>query len=160
MIQRIQSIYLVLAGIFSAFTCFVPVATFNHTDGKGAIWFHMSSIEYYGSVLFESLSEMTGRHPWGLAVMAALTTILAVVAIFCFKNRKRQVKMVNVCSLINVVWYVAFAAYAFSVKSRTAFDLSLEVGCLFPLLSLITLFLAKRAIKHDEALVRAADRIR
>lgn len=160
MIQRIQSIYLVLAGIFSAFTCFVPVATFSHTNGNCVIWFHMSSIEYYGSVLFESLSEMAGRHPWGLSVMATLATIIAFIAIFCFKNRKRQVKMVNTCSLVNVVWYIALAAYAFSVKSRTSFDLSLEVGCLFPLLSLITLFLAKRAIKYDEALVRAADRIR
>ena len=160
MIQRIQSIYLVLAGIFSAFTCFVPVATFANANGQAPVWFHMSSIEYYGSVSFDSLSEMASRHPWGLAVMAVIATIPAFVSIFCFKNRKRQIKMANMATWGNVIWYVAFAAYAFSVKSRLAFDFSFEVGCLFPLLSLITLFLAKRAIKHDEALVRAADRIR
>ena len=51
----------------------------------------------------------------------------------------------------NLMWYISFAAYILSVQSRTATSLHFELGCLFPVLAIIVLYLAKRAIKHDEA---------
>lgn len=161
MIQRIQSIYLVLAGFFSAFTFFEPVCSFIKQQASTTYCFCMSSCEYYNQATSNPIVDsITNRHPWGLAVMATLTTLLAIIAIFNYKNRKKQVKIVNIATITTIVWYIALAAYTLSVKGRTGFTPTFEIGCLFPLLSLLTLYLAKRAIKHDEALVRAADRIR
>ena len=79
---------------------------------------------------------------------------------FTYKNRKKQIKITNLAMASNLMWYISFAAYILSVQSRTATSLHFELGCLFPILAIIVLYLAKRAIKHDEALIRAADRIR
>lgn len=152
MIQRIQSIYLALAAAFSAFPFFVPLVLFTCGDK----WFSMNNVGYDGA----QLAEMTGRHPYGLAVWGIAVIVLALVSIFTFKNRKKQVRLTNWAIFANILWYVALVCYAFSVKSRTNTDLHFEIGCLFPLVSLIVLFLARKAIKHDDALVRAADRIR
>ena len=156
MIQRIQSIYLVLAGLFPAITYFVPLVLFTQSTGTSPQWFTLSSLCYDAT----SFAEMTGRHPWGLMITALIAVILPIVTIFGYNNRKKQIEFVNYAMFVNLLWYVALIAYTFSVKDRTLTTLSFEVGCLFPLLSLITLYLAKHAIKRDEALVRAADRIR
>lgn len=156
MIQRIQSIYLFLAGLFPAFTYFVPLIQFVYPNTSHAQWFYMNSL-CYDTV---TNTEMVGRHPWGLILFTLLAIILPLVTIFGYKNRKRQIKLVKYSTLVNVIWYITIAAYTFSIKGRTLTDVTLEIGCLFPLLSIITLFLAQKGIKHDEAMVRAADRIR
>lgn len=152
MIQRIQSIYLVLAGLFPAFTFFVPLVVFSNET----LNFTMTDLGYNVA----EGTEMASRHPYGLMVWAVCALVLSVVAIFGFKNRKKQMKQVKWGMMMNVLWYVAFIAYAFSVKSRTATELGFEVGCLFPLLSFLLQFVAYKAIKRDDDLVRAADRIR
>lgn len=152
MIQRIQSIYLVLAGLFPAFTFFVPVWAFYGAKES----FNISSVGYYPACL----PEIVGRHPYGMAFFAIASIIADVTAIFTYKNRKKQIKITNLAMASNLMWYISFAAYILSVQSRTATSLHFELGCLFPVLAIIVLYLAKRAIKHDEALIRAADRIR
>lgn len=152
MIQRIQSIYLVLAGLFPAFTFFVPVWAFYGAKES----FNISSVGYYPACL----PEIVERHPYGMAFFAIASIIVAVTAIFTYKNRKKQIKITNLAMASNLMWYISFAAYILSVQSRTATSLHFELGCLFPVLAIIVLYLAKRAIKHDEALIRAADRIR
>ncbi len=147
MIQRIQSIYLVLAGLFPAFTLFVPVATFM---GKGEDT-TLSSLGYY--------PEAALRCPFELVVWAVLAIVLPLVAIFLFSNRKRQIKLASLAHVANVLWYAGFVVACF-MANGTCGEYTFSIGCLFPLLSILMLFLAQKAIKHDEALVRAADRIR
>ena len=87
MIQRIQSIYLVLAGLFPAFTFFVPVWAFYGAKES----FNISSVGYYPACL----PEIVGRHPYGMAFFAIASIIAAVTAIFTYKNRKKQIKITN-----------------------------------------------------------------
>lgn len=152
MIQRIQSIYLVLAGLFPAFTFFVPVWAFY--DIKSS--FNVSSAGYFPT----DLPDTIGRHPYGMGFFSIVSIIAAITAIFAYKNRKKQIKITNIAMAGNFMWFISFAAYIYSVQSRTATNMHFELGCLFPLLAIIFLYLAKKAIKHDEALIRAADRIR
>lgn len=152
MIQRIQSIYLLLAGIFPAITFFVPVAIFV----KAESWFKMASTGYE----LLNMNGMDGRFPWGLLTFAILSTILPLIAIFQFKKRKRQLYIATIAICSNIVWYIALAAYAYSLAQRTGITPSFTICSLLPLLAIVVLFLARRAIRHDEALVKAADRIR
>ncbi len=153
MIQRIQSIYLVLAGLFPAFTLFVPIIAF----ANASVVFTMSGVGYENVA---QMAEMQGRHPYGLLFFAVCSIVISFLSIFAFKNRKKQMKQVKWGVCINVLWYIAFVVYVLSVKSRTSTDLSFEFGCLFPFFSILMQILAKHAIKRDEDLVRAADRIR
>lgn len=152
MIQRIQTLYLLLAGILPAFTFFFPVALLV----KGDAWLSMTSIGYD----MANVSEMAGSHPWALAVMAALSVVMAFVALFSFKNRKKQLRWVHGALTSNMVWYLTLIAYAFSAAGSTGLTLSFALCCLLPMLAMVALWMARRAIRHDEALVRAADRIR
>lgn len=151
MIQRVQSIYLVLAGLFPAFTFFLPIAGFQSATAD----FKMFACHFAGKG-----AEAAGAAPYATAVLAVLAIVLAFVAIFGFKNRKKQLKKCTWVMLANVAWYVAAAAYIIPLISGDAFSLVVGPTLYAPLLSIVCTMLAKRAIRKDEALVRAADRIR
>ena len=154
MIQRIQSIYLLLAGIFAALACAAPCALFTGSQPDDACTLYGC---HYAA---EPAAEALFTYPFGVTLMTALCTALPLIVIFGYKIRKRQISHVNLAMLLAVAWYAVCAAYCFAAASRTGFEVAPSFGLIFPALSLLALYLAKRGIKHDEALVRAADRIR
>lgn len=157
MIQRIQTLYLVLAGLFPAFTFYVPIVSFSFdAPATAASASFMCSLGYSGL----EATEIAGRHPYGLMVFAALGILIAWASIFGYKNRKKQIRTVNLALTSLFIWYISFFAYTYSVMEKLQATVGFEVGCLLPLVSILLLFLARKAIRHDEALVRAADRIR
>lgn len=154
MIQRIQSIYLLLAGIFAALAFATPCALFTSAQPD-------ATCTLYGCYYVTSpATEELFSYPFGVTLMTALCMALPLIIIFGYKNRKRQINHVNLAMLLAVAWYAVCAAYCFAAASRTGFEVAPSYGLVFPALSLLALYLAKRGIKHDEALVRAADRIR
>lgn len=154
MIQRIQSIYLLLAGIFAALAFATPCALFTGAQPDATCTLY--GCHYVTSPATEELFS----YPFGVTLMTALCMALPLIIIFGYKNRKRQINHVNLAMLLAVAWYAVCAAYCFAAASRTGFEVAPSYGLVFPALSLLALYLAKRGIKHDEALVRAADRIR
>lgn len=160
MIQRIQSIYLLLAGILSAIGFCVCSAGWS-TGEAGFV-----SIDYV------SVTDATGQavsHPWGLLFFGVMATAMPIAAIFGYKNRRQQMKKVRLAQLFMLLVYPTLYAYA-SAACRHLQELpsgeSAEpafipcIGLAFPLLACIFAGLAHRAIRKDEELVRAADRIR
>ena len=130
MLQRIQSVYLLLAGLIPAIALFAPLAFFTKGNGSYimmATGFMAAEIAPYSG---------SSQIPWGIGTFTVLTIILSLLNIFKYKNRSLQIKLCN--------W--------------TEFTPALCAGA--PALSLIFVILAKMAVKRDEALVRAADRIR
>ena len=110
-------------------------------------------------------------HTWPLAALAAASGLLALISIFLFKNRMRQVKFVAFAFLLNVVYL--FLVFIWAVESYGGkvlttgqtlqlanMSVSYSVATWASVASLVLLFLAQRAIKKDEAKVRAADRLR
>lgn len=152
MIQRIQTLYLLLAGLLPAFTFFIPIADFKNAQG----WVSMDSFSYDVA----NISAMAGSHPWGVAVLTICALVLAWKALFTYKNRKKQLRWVWAALACHVAWYATFLTYAFSVADRVGLSLQLGLGSLLPLLSMASLWMARRAIRHDEELIKATDRIR
>jgi len=155
MIQRIQSIYLLLAGIFPAITFFTPVA-FCYADDR---WLAASSFTYEA----QGITELAGKHPWGVCVLALLSICFAFVALLNFRKRTVQLRWTWAALGCNVLWYFTLGTYLYSVAHRVNMPLSissLNLCSLLPLLAIVMLLLARRGILHDEALVKAADRIR
>ena len=80
--------------------------------------------------------------------------------IFKFNNRKLQIKLCGWNNLLIVVWYIAYAVFAWMFKGELDADFKIGFVSVLPLVSMILIFMARKAIKADEALIRAADRIR
>lgn len=150
MIQRIQTLYLLLVAILGTLLCFFPPVQFLMPDG----------VEYIPLLAFDK---------WPLAVITIAIPLLALVNIFLFKHRLLQARL----NIVNVVlclgYYALIALYvAFVVKGYEPLQENtlqgaewyLNIWAAFPLVNVVLTMMATRRILKDEALVRAADRLR
>lgn len=180
MIQRIQSLWLVLAVCCMALCFMTPVAEYqmeiasmNQTvvselnlvakdvpDCTEQMMVQGATLEYG--------QKLTGFATWPLVVLAIVVGVVALVSLFLFKNRVAQMRLVAVAFLLNVVYvflvfFWAVDAYADAIPQAMHDadpQVSWAAGSYAPIVSLLFLVLAHRGIKKDEAMVRAADRIR
>lgn len=154
MLQRIQSVYLLLAGLIPAIALFAPLGFFSKEND--------SYIMMATGFIAAEIAPYSGSYqiPWGIDTFTVLTIILSLLNIIKYKNRPLQIKLCNWTVLSIVLFYVAYIAYSITFSQNTATDFTPALCGGAPALSLIFVILAKTAIKRDEALVRAADRIR
>lgn len=105
---------------------------------------------------------------WPLTVLTILSALVALVSLFLFKNRLRQMRVVAVAFLLGVIdifliFIWAVDAYIDKVTvpmACTDIDVHYGIGTWCPIVAVVLMFLAQRAIKKDEEKVRAADRLR
>ncbi len=157
MIQRIQTIFLVLALISGALVFYFPLADFYH--------------ELYGNYkLFATELKSMDPDPkmttsiWfnsPLWLTAGASLILTLTSIFLYKNRRTQLRLVAFNILLNVSFVVlVFIIYSSKITKLTQIEPSYQLGIFFPLISLVFLILANRFIRKDEELVKSTDRLR
>lgn len=141
-----------MAGIIPAICIFTPLARFSVDGG----YYTMYSFKY--DVV--NLSSTATGHPWGVLTFLLLMAVLAIYAIFCYKNRKRQMRLCTSVVLCTLLFYVAYVSYSVAFASHTAADFSPGLLAALPVLSLVFATLAKKGIKHDDNLIKSVDRIR
>lgn len=146
MIQRIQTVYLLLAAILMAVTAFSPLFV------VGTQMVNAMSIVEAGEVI---------KPTWGIVSIAMLTSFICLVAIFMFKNRKKQLTVVNVSIALVAFFYATTFIYMWSYYDSFFEKLTaISYGIVLPLCAVIFMFLAKGRIMKDEKLVRSVNRIR
>ena len=136
MIQRIQSVYLLLTAGISAGLIFVFHLWITNEDVK---IFAIDEVLYFGLFL-------------GSAV-------LSLLSIFMFKNRKLQFVLGRLNIILNVI-LLGFFVYQSLNISGEALVSEKGIGIFLPILSIVLLVLANKAIKKDEDLVKSVDRLR
>ncbi len=158
MIQRIQSVYLLLAALAGIMTFFLPFAHFLEGDIKLA--------EYAVFGLFNVQSDVfESNGPFGFPawIFSTLQVAIPIVAILLFKNRPLQMKIVRLAFLVNLA-FVVYLFFAVDGLIEDMFSAETEVlyhvGFYMPVVGIAFLFLAIRGIKKDEALVKSLDRLR
>lgn len=152
MIQRIQTIFLLLTAIFMASAVFCPLFEIVES-GKLALTFHSFGI---GKIL-------NAEYPtWGILTFGIISSLLAFVNIFLFKKRKLQINIALITALSIVIYFVATLVYlnAYLSKLESDYNLNIQFGIILPVLALIFDLLAMTKIKKDEKLVKSLDRIR
>lgn len=150
MIQRIQSVYLLLVAVVLIASMCLPVGHFTAADGMPYVF---KPLGLEGSNLFQST--------WGMFGILLLSTIIAVCTILLFKNRMLQIRMSIFNSILLVGYYLTFLAFLFVLKdSLNASSFQVSWGMCLPLIAIILNYLAIRAIGRDEVMVKAADRLR
>lgn len=152
MLQRIQTVYILIVVILLILAFFFPLATF------------INNAEVYQLGSFGISPEndsFSSRFPFYAGLFMAIG--VALVAIGSFKNRKRQLllgKINYLLLLITLVMvfldidYVGKSVLPAGVLPIYGLSTYFIISCL-PLI-----FLANRAIKKDEALVNSLDRLR
>ncbi len=136
MIQRIQTLFLVIVAIASGLLPFV-FKLWEKTDG-GAV--------YAEDNLWILLSFLT-------------VAVLALIAIFQFRKRQNQF-VINRLNLIVNLFLLGFFVYqSLNLSGETTVS-EKGIGMLIPVFSIVFLVLANRAIKKDEDLVKSVDRLR
>ena len=145
MIQRIQTLYLLLVVILGTLLCFFSPVQFLTPEAT----------EYVGLQAFEK---------WPMAVMTLSIPLLALVTIFLFRKRLLQARL-NVMNVILCLGYYALVALytAFVVKGYESIhgmtlvdtDWYLTLWAAIPLVNIVLTMMATRRILKDEALVRA-----
>lgn len=147
MIQRIQTVYLlIVAGLLITAMC-LPMGYFIDTMG-----------EHPFKALGMGVNDAF-QSTWGLFGILMFSTLVAAATIFLFKNRMLQIRMTIFNSLLWVGYYIAFIAFYCALKNDANMFRIGWALCL-PLVSIILNILAVRAIGRDEVMVKAADRLR
>ena len=154
MIQRIQTVFLLLAAVMMGLL-------FIESIGFVKLGEVVSGAD---TALASSLTDgfyNTFDHT-GLIVLAGIGALVPLLAIFLFRNRPLQINL----SWISVGVAIILAAASFILfrldlqHSGIDSSYSIHLGYIFPALAIAFLFLAARYIKKDEELVRSADRLR
>lgn len=154
MIQRIQSLYLLIVTALMCVTLFAPIAMFTVASG-----------EVFTLSAFSLASEMQSQGTIWMGILLSLATALPLVILFMFKNRVLQIRLCAV-EIVLLVGCIAFMAIYFWLSGANALEdaevLHRQFGwaAIMPIVALVFAALASRAIFKDEVLVRSLDRIR
>lgn len=149
MIQRIQSVYLLVVTILLVTCLCLPVGTFVGMD---------YSISEFTNLSVTSAAGEADYAPWAMFAILCLSALLSFGAIFLFKNRMLQIRLTVFGVILLIGYYATFIAFVFILKEERSFSPSWTV-CL-PFVSVVLDWLAIRAIGKDEVLVKAYDRLR
>lgn len=164
MIQRIQTVYLMLAALLGLSSLMVPVWRFsfdNETELVNALQMY-SPLDADGS-LRSRWFFLTPLHI-GWVVFLALTTILIVYTIFQYKDRLKQIRL---CwfALIGQGLQILSAMLLIMNGPHWIMGGKANLGSPFigfglMAISLILIWMAAKAIRKDENLVKSVDRLR
>jgi hypothetical protein len=159
MIQRIQSIWLFLAVVTLICLFFLPLLTKTVEGGEYNV---------YTSGVHHEIDASTGSQysvssvSWAAILPVALNLIAALLsfaAIFFFKNRTLQKRLIGLVIFLIIVM-TGCSAFNIQLLPGGAAGAAIKVGTFLPLLAIIFSALALRGIRKDEQLLRSADRLR
>ncbi|CAA9200996.1 DUF4293 domain-containing protein [Flavobacterium bizetiae] len=137
MIQRIQTVYLILAFLVtSVLLLFIPIWTLS--DGK-LFYFNQDPI---------------------YTVIVGLSTMLTVVSIISYKKRQNQFVMNRLNIILNLILLGLFVYRSLNLSGEALAVSEKGIGMFLPIVAIVLLVLANKAIKKDEDLVKSVDRLR
>ena len=155
MIQRIQSVFLLLLAICMACVLFLPI--WSKTDPLSN-----QTLTLTATQLSSTTPTVPGMATYAIAALAAASALVALIEIFQFRKRMTQLMLgsLNLLLISATIgasfYYVREADQLLNVKIPGEF----EAGFYLPTLALMLNLLANRFIRSDEKLVRSMDRLR
>lgn len=160
MIQRIQSLLLLVAAVLAVVVNFINV---GHID--------LGDVQYYQfncftlSKVWEGGSQAV-MHTTYIAVLWLVSAVLSLVTIFMYKRRQTQIRLngINMLVMLAALVVMLYIYPNLVFEKAEWFEEGMQVNfnywILMSLIPAVSLFFANRAIKNDEKRVRAADRLR
>lgn len=133
MIQRIQSLYILL---YIVIKCFLLYMSLSY---KSLFHFFINKVDIFSSVLI-------------------LLIIFSIVTLLSFKKRKTQIKLVNFLITLQLLFMISISIFTYmEVDSLNFLQNYQTILCI---IGLLLLLLCLRGIKKDQNLIDSIDRIR
>jgi len=154
MIQRIQSLFLLLAAVIMLPLYSQPLARLQISDTIFLHLFH-NRVEAFNQDMFTDVST------WPVTT---LLTAMILISLFTFFSYKKRIRQIRLC-VFNIILHFGFIGL---VYFYTKYTLNLNNGVqsvflwpvIFPFLSVLLNYLALKRIQKDELLIRSMDRLR
>ncbi len=152
MIQRIQTLYLALALVSLSMLFFMPICFYE----AGGVEFTTNIKNVLGS------DGSVNPTSWGIGLMilGPITVLLLIFMISQFKYRKKQLAIGRGIYLLLASLIIISMMVIESNKPEDGQITGYWIGYFAPVAALPLVFLANRAIKKDEELVKSLDRLR
>lgn len=152
MIQRIQSVWFFLASLVNGLLFLPSIRLYQDVTPGGAGIPGMAS----AAGRTDYLSATTSLP---LMLIAAVITLLPLIAIFLFKNRKQQRGLASL-AIVGVLAFVAVMLMIVGNFGKHPGDSYLVPGPVLPVVGLVFLFFGIRGIRKDEKLLKSLNRLR
>ncbi|MCG3164913.1 MAG: hypothetical protein POELPBGB_00672 [Bacteroidia bacterium] len=149
MIQRKQTAFLAIAVLLLLQLFIFPVYSFE--KGEEQLPFYIYGLGQISPDYFATIA------------LNVFSVFLLLGIIFLYKNRKNQMLLCKIATLLITGLIVAifyFAEKAKALPELAGYTSEIRPMMVAPLAALVLIILANRAIKQDEELVRSADRLR
>lgn len=157
MIQRIQSIWLFVSAVLMGIAIFLPFVTITGIYGPCAD----SLIVVHSYVIERFACESFPVSSYTLCIFMGIASIVNLVIIFLFNKRKLQIKLTHYSFILKLALLVVIAFYTYMLAGTFEEEsIRPNLGTLFVVIATIFDWLAIKAIRKDEELVRSIDRIR
>ncbi len=160
MIQRVQSLFLFVAFVANCLLFFFPMANYHDAINSKYYIFSLLGLKHIHpdpEPLFSNLFTLP------LIITNVAVIALIIVAFISYKKRLHQIRFCRFGIFANIILLILiFFFYASTIEKYTysKSDYMSHPGIFFPIVSIIFLLLASRAILNDERKVKAADRLR
>ncbi len=139
-IQRKQSLFLLLAAILMGLYAFMPLLI----NARGEVMLGGMTFEGIGGVVF---------------ILNCLVTLLSLITIFKFKSLRFQKKLCIINILLIIASIATICTVAFMQEDCDLIG-SLTYFNVLPIVAIVFLLLAHKGISHDQKLLRGSSRIR
>ena len=157
MIQRIQTLYLLLVVIVGIVQCIIPLGGFLTADAVWCEW-------QFAAWRFHTGEQILST--WAMAVLLAVIPAVAFATIMLYKKRILQMRLSIFNIMLMIGYYLLYFYYYWLVKQYVVADTetirmaAMAMGSALPMVQMILTAMALRRIWKDEVLVRSLNRLR
>ncbi|MDY0098067.1 MAG: DUF4293 domain-containing protein [Bacteroidales bacterium] len=155
MIQRIQTIYLILTALLPGIFLKGSFLKFINNSGDTYSLYLNGVVKNSAMVGAEAVNKVPP-----LGILLALIPVLSTACILLYRKRKLQMKFSLVLILLAFLLIIVTAWQGYRIAAEYGALLQPGINMVFPLLILFFAGMAYRSIKKDEDLVRSYDRLR
>lgn len=154
MIQRKQTLYLVLSAILMIACLFMSIGSFEYnTLGK-------PSLEIYNLCIRSGAEfQVSDFYCAGLFACLVAASLLSILNIFGYKDLRKQSRMCLKTMILQVLWVGLYAVLS-SALCPEGYEFHFALSAALPVVAIVFQILARKGIRADHDLLKSVDRIR
>lgn len=160
MVQRIQTLFLIGIATCMGLVLYFKIWAENNSDGTAGMF--LTAFKKVQVKLPSGTEVISSESTIYLAILAALSSLVAIYSIFQFKNRLNQMKLGALNSLLmaSTLGLSYYNIYQLESSFSPLTQGSFLGGFFLPAIAMILNMASNRFIRKDEKLVKSVDRIR
>jgi hypothetical protein len=156
MIQRKQSIFLLIVAVLMSWTLIRPYAELVLSDGYTLVFYSLFIEKHATALEAENI-----KYTVPLFLLILVTASLNLVNIFLYTRRILQIRLCLASAVLLVLITLTMLYYFTMARYSNDYTLhAFRLAAIFPIIGIVMNFLAFQGINHDQEIIKSYDRIR